>query len=468
MYRHNEDEIKLAGEAMLTLHLGEALTGDGWRRDVRVTLADGLIAAIEHGAPAQPGDERHAVGVAGIANLHSHVFQRAMSGLAERRGASADNFWSWREAMYRFALSMTPDEVEAVAAEAYAEMLEAGFTRVGEFHYLHHAPDGRPYADFAEMSARIAAAAAESRIGLTLLPVFYAHADFGGAPPQEAQRRFICDIDGYARLLDAVRRAASSLDGANVGVAPHSLRAATPDELVRVCALAPNGPLHIHIAEQVSEVEACVAWFGARPVEWLLDHVAVDRRWCLIHATHMTPDETRRLAGSGAVAGLCPITEANLGDGLFSLVDFLAAGGRWGVGSDSNVQIGAAEELRLLEYGQRLTRQARNVTTAPGASTGRSLFEAARRGGDQALGRTTSGLIAGATADIVVLDPDHPGLLARRGDGWLDGWIFAGDRSVVRDVWAGGRKLVEHGRHIRRDALRSRYEAALRDVLSGA
>ena len=284
-----------------------------------------------------------------------------MSGLAERRGPGADNFWSWRETMYRFALDMTPDQVEAVAAQAYVEMLEAGFTRVGEFHYLHHAPDGRPYDDVAEMSARIVAAADATRIGLTLLPVFYAHSGFGGAPPGDAQRRFICDLDLYARLVERARGLVRTLDGADLGLAPHSLRAVTPGELEAVGALAPERPLHIHIAEQVAEVDACLAWSGARPVEWLLDHADVGPRWCLIHATHMTPDETRRLAASGAVAGLCPITEANLGDGLFNAPDFVGRGGRFGIGTDSNVQIALADELRLLEYGQRLFHRARNV-----------------------------------------------------------------------------------------------------------
>jgi formimidoylglutamate deiminase len=450
---------------MRTLHLSEALTKDGWRRDVRVRIADGVIAAVEHNAPAQPGDERHAVGVSGVANLHSHAFQRAMSGLVERRGASDDDFWTWRDTMYRFALAMTPDEVEAVAGQAYVEMLEAGFTRVGEFHYLHHAPDGRPYADLAEMSARIAAAAAETQIGLTLLPVFYAHADFGGAAPQGAQRRFISDVDGYGRLLEAARRAVETLDGANVGVAPHSLRAATPDELALVCGLAPEGPLHIHIAEQVSEVEACVAWCGARPVDWLLDHVDVDRRWCLIHATHMTEGETRRLAASGAVAGLCPITEANLGDGLFNAPDFIAHGGRYGVGTDSNVEIGLAEELQLLEYGQRLTRRARNVMAQPGGSTGRAMFDAARAGGVAALGRVGSAIEIGADADIVTFRSDALGGEGRGGDALLDAWIFSGG-AFIDCVYARGRLVVQGGAHIAREPVRDRFGKAMRQLLA--
>ena len=341
---------------MPILHAASALLPQGWAHDVRLTLEHGQLSAIEIGVPAAAGDECHAVLVPGMPNLHSHAHQRGMAGLAEWRGASTDSFWSWRELMYRFALAMTPAQLEAIASQLYVEMLEAGFTRVGEFHYLHHDPDGRAYADPAEMAARLAAAATCSGIGLTLLPVFYAHAGFGGTPAAAAQRRFINAIDAYARLLDASRRAVKNLPGAIVGVAPHSLRAVTPDELAQVLVLADGAPVHIHIAEQVQEVEACIAWSGARPVQWLLDHAPVDERWCLVHATHIDADETRRTAVSGAVVGLCPITEANLGDGIFDAPPFVDAGGHWGIGSDSNVQIGVADELRLLEYSRRARR----------------------------------------------------------------------------------------------------------------
>jgi formimidoylglutamate deiminase len=448
-------------KAISTLHLAKALTPDGWRRDVRLTVEAGAISKIEIGVAARAGDERRALGVPGIANLHSHAFQRAMAGLAERRNASADNFWSWRETMYRFALEMTPDQVEAVAAQAYVEMLEAGFTRVGEFHYLHHAPDGRAYDDVGEMPARIAAAAETTQIGLTLLPVFYAHSDFGGAPPSDAQRRFVCDLDLYARLVERARALVRALDGADVGVAPHSLRAATPRELEAVGALAGQGPLHIHIAEQIAEVEACLAWSGARPVEWLLDHADVGPRWCLIHATHMTAEETRRLAASGAVAGLCPITEANLGDGIFNAPAFVAQGGRFGIGTDSNVQISLAGELRLLEYGQRLFRRARNVFGEPLGSTGRALFDGAQLGGALALGRAP-GLSVGADADIVTLRSDAIG---RDDDDVLDAWIFSGGARVDR-VFARGHLIVRDGEHIARAAIRDRFRATMLQLLA--
>ena len=302
---------------MTSVHLRRALLPDGWAGDVQLTFRDGVIAAAEAGQAPAAGDARHAVGVPGMANLHSHAFQRAMAGLAEQRGPSADTFWTWRETMYRFALSIGPDEMQAVAALLYAEMLEAGFASVGEFHYLHHAPDGQPYANIGELAERIVAAASDTGIGLTLLPVFYAHGNFGGAPPHDGQRRFLNDPARFARVLEASRKAVARLPGARFGVAPHSLRAVTEAELADVIALADGGKIHMHIAEQVREVDDSLAFSGQRPVQWLLGRVPVDAHWCLIHATHMTPGETTALARSGAVAGLCPITEGNLGDGIF-------------------------------------------------------------------------------------------------------------------------------------------------------
>ena len=334
---------------MAVIHARQALLADGWARDVRLRVEDGRIAAVEAGAPPAPDDERHDAILPGLPNLHSHAFQRGMAGLAETRGPGSDSFWSWRTVMYRFALSMTPEDVEAVAAQLYVEMLEAGFTRVGEFHYLHHDRDGGRYGDVAEMAARIAAAASATGMALTLLPVFYAHAGFGGTPPGEGQRRFINDRDSYMALLERCRALTAALPEGVTGVAPHSLRAVTPQELAEVVAMAGEGPIHIHIAEQVKEVEDSIAWSGRRPVEWLLDNQPVDARWCLIHATHMTQDVTQGMARAGAVAGLCPVTEANLGDGTFPAPGFLAAGGRYGVGSDSNVLIGLPDELRQLE-----------------------------------------------------------------------------------------------------------------------
>jgi formiminoglutamate deiminase len=447
---------------MTAIHARQALLSNGWADNVRIEIRQGGIAAIESDVAAAPDDERHDCLLPGMPNLHSHAFQRGMAGLAENRGPGQDSFWSWREAMYRFALAMTPDEVEAVASQLYVEMLEAGFTRVGEFHYLHHDRDGSPYADLAEMGGRIAAAAAETGIRLTLLPVFYAHAGFGAQAPEAGQRRFVSNPDGYARLLEASRKHVARLDGGVVGIAPHSLRAVTPEELARLVTLDRTCPIHIHIAEQVKEVVDCEIWSGQRPVDWLLSHQPPDARWCLIHATQMTQEETVRLASTGAVAGLCPITEANLGDGIFNGPAFLAAGGAFGVGSDSNVLVGVADELRQLDYSQRLRDRARNLMTDPvaGGSTGRFLFEHAQAGGAQALGGAEAGIRLGAPADFLSLFTDHPALTGYAGDHLLDAWIFAG-QNVVDCVWTGGIKQVEGGRHHRREAVVQRFRKAM-------
>ncbi|RWB22041.1 MAG: formimidoylglutamate deiminase [Mesorhizobium sp.] len=451
---------------MTAIFAEQALLPEGWQSNVRIAFDGGRISAIEAGAPPQAGDERHAILLSGMPNLHSHAFQRGMAGLAELRGPSADSFWSWREVMYRFALSMTPDQVEAVAAQLYVEMLEAGFSRVGEFHYLHHDRDGKPYANIAEMAERIAAAAGETGIGLTLLPVFYAHSAFGGAAPNEGQRRFINDVERFWRLLEKSLESVSRLEQAVVGVAPHSLRAAIPDEINAIAALAPNGPIHIHVAEQIKEVEDCVAWSGARPVEFLLSNAKVDQRWCLIHATHMTEAETIAMAKSGAIAGLCPITEANLGDGTFAAPQFIEQGGRFGVGSDSNVLIGLPDELRQLEYSQRLAHRARNVLARAGSSTGRALFDAALDGGSVALGAGLSAITVGNPADLVSLDASHPSLASKAGDAILDAWIFA-NGSKVDCVWVHGKKQVTDGRHAKREAIARRFRAVMTALSQG-
>ncbi|MDK2770226.1 MAG: formimidoylglutamate deiminase [Sphingomonas sp.] len=447
----------------MALWFETALLDHGWADRVRLTLVDGRIDRVEVGVDPDRSDERHFAALPGLPNLHSHAFQRAMAGLTEVRGASNDDFWSWRELMYRFVAKIGPEQCEAIAALAYAEMLESGFTRVGEFHYLHHAPDGSRYADLGEMSGRIAAAAEISGIGLTLLPVFYAHGGFGGQAPGAAQARFINDVDGFAEL---VARAGATLppDGV-IGIAPHSLRAVTPDELGALLPIAKDAPVHIHIAEQVKEVEDCIAWSGRPPVRWLLDAVPVDTRWTLVHATHVDAGEVADIVARGAVAGLCPVTEANLGDGLFPAGTFLDSGGALGVGSDSNVRIDAAEELRLLEYGQRLTLRGRNqLASAARRSTGARLFEAAVRGGGQSLGVET-GLAAGRSADIISLDRSDPAFEGRCGDALIDSWIFA-SRRPIDCVWRGGVKQVAGGRHRHRDVIEARYRVALQELLA--
>lgn len=452
---------------MAQVFVTSALIESGWRRDVLITLDGCRIASVQPDATSPPqAKQLSGIAVPGIANLHSHAFQRGMAGLVERRGPEDDSFWTWREVMYRFLARMTPEDVEAVAAWAYVEMLEAGFTRVGEFHYLHNAPDGCRYDDPAEMAARIAAAAEVTGIGLTLLPCFYAHGGCGGAPATPGQVRFLSGVDSFWQLLDASRRHLVPLDSAVLGIAPHSLRAVDAPELQSLLQGWSSGPVHIHAAEQTKEVQECFSWSGARPVDWLLDNADVDSRWCLIHCTHMTPEERVRLARSGAVAGLCPITEANLGDGVFEAPHFLEAGGRFGVGTDSNVRLSLAEELRTLEYGQRLRERRRNRIGVPGSSTGRQLFDLARTGGAQAMGVQSGAIAAGNIADFVILDDEHPALAARKDDAVLDSWIFAGSNDLVRHVFAGGRHVVKEGRHVEREALQARFIATMRGLLA--
>lgn len=452
---------------MTSLWFQSALLGTGWADSVRLCIENGRITAIQSGVRPGPEDEQHAIAVPGMPNVHSHAFQRAMAGLTEIAGPGEDSFWTWRELMYRFLERLGPDEIEAISAFAFMEMLETGFTRVGEFHYLHHDPKGVPYADIAELTHRIVAAAQRSGIGLTLLPVLYAHANFGGVPPNTGQGRFINDLDRFGRLLEASRQAVKSLDEAIVGIAPHSLRAVTPQELQAVISLAPGAPIHIHAAEQTQEVDDCIAWCGQRPVEWLLGNAPIDARWCVIHSTHLTADETRRLAASGAVAGLCPITEANLGDGIFPAHDYLHAGGAFGIGTDSNILIDPAAELRALEYSQRLVRRRRNVLAAgEKQSTGRGLYSAALKGGAQSLGIAGDGLAEGALADIVSLECWNPALISRKGDALLDGWIFAARERAVDCVWRFGRKVVTDGMHVEHDAIVDRYRNVLGRLLA--
>ena len=431
----------------------QALLSTGWAENVIISLdSDGWIAAVETAQAPAAGDERIAGPlVPAVPNLHSHAFQRAMAGLAEVAGSGDDSFWTWRETMYRTVGLVDPDDVEAIAAKLYVEMLKGGFGRVVEFHYLHHQGGGTPYADPAEMSLRILNAAHRAGIGLTHLPVFYAHANFGGMEPNPGQRPFLHDPDGFLALLERLVPA-SAAAGAELGYAIHSLRAATPDEMRTILGSAPvSGPIHIHVAEQTREVEDCLAWSGRRPVEWLLDEMPVDKRWCAIHATHMTAEETKRLAKSGAVAGLCPATEANLGDGIFLATDFLAAGGRLGIGTDSHVATSVAEELRLLEYGQRLRDRRRNRLAAPGASVGRTIFDAALAGGAQAAGLGTAGIQVGAWADLVVLDGANPYIAAASGNQILDRWLFALGGETVRDVMVAGEWKIRNGRHDREE-----------------
>ena len=417
-----------------------ALLPGGWAEHVALSFKGGVITQVETGVAGGTG-----IALPGMPNLHSHSFQRAMAGKAEYRGPTADSFWTWRELMYKLALALDPDDVQAIASLAFTEMLEGGFTCVAEFHYLHHAPDGTPYADIAEMAARLAAAAAETGIELLLLPVFYAHSGFGGKPPAEGQRRFINSLESYAKLHARCRELSAT------GCAPHSLRAATLEEISALNALNGNAPFHIHIAEQTAEVEASIAFSGARPVEYLLANAPVASNWCLVHATHITKDEAHSMANANAVAGLCPITEANLGDGIFPAQHFAGA---WGIGSDSNVLIDAARELQMLEYSQRLGQRQRNVmATAATRSTATALYQHAVAGGAQAMG-LGSGLAAGALASFITITGEAP-------EDALANALFTARTPAVQEVWVRGRRVVEGGQHVQAATARARFNAVL-------
>lgn len=444
-----------------------ALLGEEVRQAVRLAVdAEGRIGEVTPDSTRRPDDERiGGLVVPGIANLHSHAFQRAMAGLAERAGPEGDNFWRWREVMYRFLAVLAPDDVEAIAAQLYVECLTHGYTAVAEFHYLHNSPEGTAYADPAELAQRIVAAAQAAGIGLTLLPALYSRSQFGGAAAVAGQRRFVLEVDAFAALCR--RMAAGVAANVRVGVAPHSLRAVTPDELAAAVGIAadlgPDTPIHLHVAEQVREVDDCLGWSGARPVSWLLDHAPVGRHWCAIHATHMTAAETARLAASGAVAGLCQTTEANLGDGIFPLRGFLGHGGGFGVGSDSNVGTSPVEELRWLEYVRRLEARARNVSeTRQGASVATSLLRRAAAGGARALGRAAGEIAAGRLADLVALDTDHPALVGRAGDRLLDAWVFSGNTTPVRHVMVAGRWVLRDGLHADGARIRAAFAQTMR------
>ena len=440
----------------MILHAETALLPDGCARDVRLRIEDGRIAEVTTGVPG-PG---HGVILPAPVNLHSHMFQRAMAGMTEGRTAGQDSFWTWRTLMYRFLDRLTPEDVQAIAAQAMVEMAESGFAAVCEFHYLHHPVGGGTYADPAEMSGRIAAAAAETGLGLTHLPVIYEQGGVDGRALSGGQLRFGSSSDTYAAVLDGAGRALAGLPDAVLGVAPHSLRAVSRATLDRVADMT-TGPIHIHIAEQLAEVAEVQAAWGARPVDWALANLALDARWCMIHATQMTPAETTALARTGAVAGLCPITEANLGDGIFDAPGWLASGGAFGVGTDSNVRVSLAEELRLLEYSQRLQHKARAVM-ADNRSTGRLLWDGATKGGAQAAGRRAGRIAVGEWADLLALDTGDVRLEGLHGDALLDAFVFAGRDGLVTDLWSAGRHIVRAGQHSARDAVADRFRATLR------
>ncbi len=444
-------------------HFSSALTPQGWQDDVTLSIGpDGVIEGVA--ANSKYGYKIKGIAIPAMANVHSHAHQRCMAGLAERAGPGTDSFWTWREVMYGFALKLGPDDLGAVAAQLYVEMLKSGFSVVGEFQYLHHQPDGTPYGEPAELSLRCINAADQAGIAITMLPTLYNFGGFGGQESTPGQRRFVNNAERYLRIYETLKRVCDDHPLRRLGISPHSLRAVTAELLKTVtAAIDGKAPIHIHVAEQVKEVDDCLAWSSRRPVDLMLDSFDVSPRWCAIHATHMTEAETARLAKSGAVAGLCPTTEANLGDGIFPAVNFLKSGGAIAIGSDSHITVSPAEDLRMLEYSQRLRDRTRNaLALGPGASTGRTLFDAALRGGAQAMAQPTGALAPGYRADIAVLDADHPALIGRRGDSVLDSWIFSGGNQCVKDVFVAGTHVVKDRRHVREDEIEAGFRAAMR------
>jgi formimidoylglutamate deiminase len=454
--------------ATQNIFAAKALLGGRWAHDVRMSIAECRIARIEEKTAARVGDARVDTLLPALSNLHSHTFQRAMAGMTEHKAVGRESFWTWRETMYRFLEHLTPDHMEAIAAQVFVEMQEAGFAAVGEFHYVHHQKGGAPYAKLAELSHRIMAAAQETGIGLTHLPVLYSYGGAGEQPLAGGQLRFGNSFEQFARLLEGCRSAAKSLPKDSVvGMAPHSLRATSPADLRQALQLTGSSPVHIHVAEQPKEVTDIHHWLGARPVEWLLANTPIGENWCAIHATHMTAEETKGLAQSGAVAGLCPITEANLGDGPFNGPQWIAAKGCFGVGSDSNVRISLTEELRTLEYSQRLRDLSRNVLVPEHGSVGAFLYTEAARGGARALGRDAGVIAEGKLADLVGIDSQHVSLCGLKDEQLLDGLCFAASDAVVSDVWSAGRHQVKNGRHVARDGIAARYRKVLKE-LAGA
>ncbi|WP_431222642.1 formimidoylglutamate deiminase [Serratia sp. L9] len=441
-----------------------ALLPSGWAHNVRLDVdASGQLTQVTPNAELADCLRLHGDVVPGMPNLHSHAFQRAMAGLAEVAGDPQDSFWTWRDLMYRLVQRLTPEQVGVIARQLYIEMLKGGYTQVAEFHYLHHNPDGKSYADRGEMTGRLSLAAQQVGIGMTLLPVLYSYAGFGAQPAQPGQKRFIQDADSYLEQQQVIARQLAGQPLQSQGLCFHSLRAVDLGQMQQILAASDgNLPVHIHIAEQQKEVNDCLAWSGQRPVAWLFEHLPVDSRWCLVHATHLDREELEQLARSKAVAGLCPTTEANLGDGIFPGDSYLHHQGRWGIGSDSHVSLSVLEELRWFEYGQRLRDQRRNrLTTPEQPAVGDVLYHQALQGGAQACGAAIGKLAVGYRADWLVLDGDDPYLAAAPDASILNRWLFAGGKEQIRDVFVAGRQVIEQGRH----ALQQQSSAEFLQVL---
>ena len=444
-----------------------ALLSDGWAHNVRLDVdAAGMLTAVTPDNDAQGCLPLSGPVVPGMPNLHSHAFQRVMAGLAEVAGDPQDSFWTWRDLMYRMVQRLTPEQVGVIARQLYIEMLKGGYTQVAEFHYLHNDISGQTYADHGEMTAHLSEAASQTGIGLTMLPVLYSYAGFGAQPAQAGQKRFIQDTGSYLKQQEIIRKQLSGKSLQNQGLCFHSLRAVTLEQMQQVLQSADkNLPVHIHIAEQQKEVNDCLGWSGQRPISWLYDNLDIDSRWCLIHATHADRFELASMANSGAVAWLCLTTEANLGDGIFPGVDYLAQSGRWGIGSDSHVSLNVVEELRWFEYGQRLRDQRRNrLTTSAQNSVGDVLYTQALQGGAQACGAAIGQLSAGYRADWLVLDGQDPYLAAAKNSELLNRWLFAGNTGQIRDVYVGGIARIVNGQHEQQQAAAADFLALLRQL----
>lgn len=459
-----------------------ALLPNGWAKNVLIEWDErGCIVSVKadsHYAEAVAANGDQLITQAhhlmpGLTNLHSHAFQRAMAGLTEFRANAEDSFWTWRDLMYRFAARITPDQLECIATHLYIEMLKAGYTGVCEFHYLHHDTNGQPFDNPAEMSLRILSAATNVGISLTHLPVLYQYAGFGSQPANVGQKRFLHRIDAYQKLLTAV--SAHLSDHQTLGIAPHSLRAVNETSLqeaiLAINSLNAKAPVHIHIAEQQAEVDACIQWSGQRPIEWLQQRFDVNERWCLVHATHINEQERKTLSHSGAVAGICTTTEANLGDGFFPIESYVQDSyapnfGVWGVGSDSNTSVSPVEELRWLEYGARLRLQKRAVLCTQEQSVGDYLYRGALHGGARAAGRKAGKIAVGYMADLIQLDHGHA--MFAHGDisRLLDSWIFSGHALVVQDVYVGGHQQVCKGVHRLEQVSMQNYQHALKTMLA--
>ncbi|MGQ6549175.1 formimidoylglutamate deiminase [Serratia sp. IR-2025] len=441
-----------------------ALLPTGWAHNVRLEVdAHGQLAQVTPNTDSDGCLRLHGDVVPGMPNLHSHAFQRAMAGLAEVAGNPQDSFWTWRDLMYRLVQRLTPEQVGVIARQLYIEMLKGGYTQVAEFHYLHHTPEGKAYADRGEMTGRLSEAALQAGIGMTLLPVLYSYAGFGAQPAQAGQRRFIQSVESYLEQQQVIARQLAGQPLQNQGLCFHSLRAVELGQMQQILAASDQTlPVHIHIAEQQKEVNDCLAWSSQRPVAWLYEHLPVDSRWCLVHATHLDREELEQLARSKAVAGLCPTTEANLGDGIFPGDSYLHHQGRWGIGSDSHVSLNVVEELRWFEYGQRLRDQRRNrLTTPEQPAVADVLYQQALRGGAQACGTAIGKLAVGYRADWLVLDGDDPYLASAPDASILNRWLFAGGKEQIRDVFVAGRQVIEQGRH----ALQQQSSAEFLQVL---